>query len=360
MAITQLTITGTLIAPRAIAAALALTVTLSATACAAIVAVAVFVARTIFAGLPVTRLAIAGLAITGLAVAGTVVALLRTAVVAGLNGAGFAGLPSLGRLARFGGGEVRGFGLRLGAFVLEIDVEARGEVVAAEDFAGRAGGLHGPQQAEIVFRVLQIVLSEHPVASRRGVTSELLVLLEDVLGVAADLGALGTVGIEGPVGVLRLGFPPPAAAAATAPAAAIAAALTLHSLEISHCLITVLLPYGQTLSRSACASLQRDRALGPVSMSKTFECSLSPPRGHQARGLEAIAPAGPVCVLRGTPLPEPDDLVGDDSYVAPQGGVSKGFFDPATTLSRSPRSRRVCKAAAPASRNSASTGSFWS
>src|SRR5206468_6725788 len=79
---------------------------------------------------------------------------------------------------------------------------------------------------------------EHPVAGRRGVAGELLVLFEDVLGVAAHLGAFRPVGIEGPVGVLRLGLA--AATAAATSAAAIATALTLHTLEISHYLITVL------------------------------------------------------------------------------------------------------------------------
>src|SRR5439155_13553838 len=129
-------------------------------------------------------------------------------------------------------------GLGLGAFVLEIDVEAGREVVAAEDLAGRTGGLHRPKQAEVVLSVLQVILAEDPVAGRRGVPGELLVFLEDVLGVAADLRALGAVGIERAIGVLGLRLA--AAAAAASAAAAIAAALTLHTLEISHYLITVL------------------------------------------------------------------------------------------------------------------------
>src|SRR5207302_9328672 len=82
---------------------------------------------------------------------------------------------------------------------------------------------------EVVLRVLQIVLGEHPVAGGAGVARQLLVLLIDVLGGAADLDPVRPVGIEGAVGVvLRL------AAAASAATAAIAAPLTLHTLDISH------------------------------------------------------------------------------------------------------------------------------
>jgi hypothetical protein len=83
--------------------------------------------------------------------------------------------------------------------------------------------------------VLKIVLSEDPVAGRRGVTGKLLVLLEDVLGVAADLDALWPVGVERSIGVLSLRL----AASAASTATAIATALTLHTLEISHYSITV-------------------------------------------------------------------------------------------------------------------------
>lgn len=231
-------VSGTLVAPGTVAPALAVT---AAAVAAVLAAITVFIARPV----------IALLAVTLLTVTGTVVALLRPRLVAlavALCVSGtlvaaatvLAGLPGLGGVAGLGGGRIGGFGLGLGAFVLEIDVEAGGEVVAAKNLAGRPGRLHGPKQAEIVFGVLQVVLTEHPVTGRRGVAGELLVLFEDVLGVAADLRALGTVGVERPVGVLGLGLA--AAAAATASAAAIATALTLHTLEISHYLITVLLP----------------------------------------------------------------------------------------------------------------------
>ena len=231
-------VAGAVVAPRAVTAALAIAV-----------AVTVLVAR-----------ALVPLAILGTIVAGAVVALLLLPVSGTLVAAVFACLPGLGGFAGFGGSSVGGFGLGLGAFILEIDVEARGEVVAAEDFAGRAGGLHGAQQAEIVLGVLQVVLAEDAVAGRRGVPGELLVLLEDVLGVAADLGALGAVRIERPVGVLGLRL---TAAATTSTAATITAALALHTLEISHYLITVLVSLRPGPLGSACASLQRDRAPGP-------------------------------------------------------------------------------------------------
>ena len=76
--------------------------------------------------------------------------------------------------------------------------------------------------------MLQVVLSQNAVAGRRSVPGELLVFFEDVLGVAAHLHAVRAIGVEGPVRVLLLRL----AAAATA----IAAALALHTLEISHSL----------------------------------------------------------------------------------------------------------------------------
>src|SRR5690606_30112937 len=48
-----------------------------------------------------------------------------------------------------------GGGLLLAALVLEVDVEAGGELVAAQDLTGRPLRLHGAQQAEVVLRVLQ-------------------------------------------------------------------------------------------------------------------------------------------------------------------------------------------------------------
>gem|GEM_PF-4464156 len=84
--------------------------------------------------------------------------------------------------------------------------------------------------------MLQIVFAEHAVTRCRRVTRQLLVFLEHVLSVAADLGPLWTVRVECAIGVLRLRL---AAAATTAAAAAISTALTLHAFEISHYLITV-------------------------------------------------------------------------------------------------------------------------
>ena len=80
--------------------------------------------------------------------------------------------------------------------------------------------------------VLEVVLTQHPVAGRIRVAGQLLVLLEDVLGVAAHLHAVGAVRIESSIGVVRLRLAA-AAAAATTP---IAPALALHTLEISHIL----------------------------------------------------------------------------------------------------------------------------
>jgi hypothetical protein len=109
---------------------------------------------------------------------------------------------------------------------LEVDVEAGGILVAAEDLRDRPVRLHGAKGAEVVFGVLQVVLREHPVAGRRRVAGELLVALEDGLGGAADLHIVRSVRLERAIGVV-LGLAPAATAA-------IAAALTLHTLEISH------------------------------------------------------------------------------------------------------------------------------
>src|SRR5690606_12638304 len=113
------------------------------------------------------------------------------------------------------------------------DVEARRELVAAQDLARRALRLHGAQQAEIVLGVLQVVLGEDAVAGRAGVARQLLVLFEDVLRVAAHLHAVRAVGVESAVRVLLLRL-------AAAAGAAITATLTLHTLEISLCAVTVL------------------------------------------------------------------------------------------------------------------------
>ena len=74
--------------------------------------------------------------------------------------------------------------------------------------------------------VLEIVLRQNPVAGGRRVPGQLLVLLEDMLGVAPHLDAVRAVRIEGAVRIVLLGFIPAASA--------IAPALTLHALEISH------------------------------------------------------------------------------------------------------------------------------
>ena len=191
--------------------------------------------ETVVAGPIVSGSVIPGPVIPGPVVAGPVVAG-SVVLPAGL---GFR-LRRSGRLATgggLGGRFVGGLGLGLGALVLKVDVEAGGKVVAAKDVAGRALRLHGAQQAEVVLGVLKVVLRQDAVAGRARIPGELLVFLKNRLGVAADFDAFRPAGIEGPVGVLRL------LAAATAPAAAataaVAAALTLHSLEISHCPITV-------------------------------------------------------------------------------------------------------------------------
>ena len=78
-----------------------------------------------------------------------------------------------------------------------------------------------------MFGVLLIAFGQHPVAGGQGVARQLLVLLEDVLRGAPNLDAFGSIGFESAVGVLlRL--------AAAASATPIAAALPLHTLEISH------------------------------------------------------------------------------------------------------------------------------
>src|SRR5690606_11349055 len=191
------------------------------TAVAAIVAVPEAIAAVVAfpAAFEAVALAIVTLAVVALAVVAV------TAAFGALLAAFAIGLGRLGgflRLCVSGG---------LGAaLVLEIDVEAGGELIAAEDFAGRPLRLHGAQQSEVVLGVLQVVFGQHPVARRTRVTGQLLVFLEHVLGVAAHLHAVGPVGVEGPVRVLLW----------LAPAAApVAAALTLHTLEISHSSLTV-------------------------------------------------------------------------------------------------------------------------
>ncbi len=110
------------------------------------------------------RAIIALAVITGPIIALTVVA--RTLVAptfgTGLLAFAFAALGIFG--FRLGGRGVGGGGGLGAALILEIDVEARRDAVAAQDIAGRTRGLHGPNHPEIVFCVLQIVLRQHPVA----------------------------------------------------------------------------------------------------------------------------------------------------------------------------------------------------
>jgi hypothetical protein len=112
------------------------------------------------------------------------------------------------------------------ALVLEVNVEPGRKSVAAHDVAGRTLRLHRTQHAEVVLGVLLIALRQDAVAGGQRIARQLLILLEHVLSGAADLDAVGPVGLERAVGVvLRL------AASAAAP---IAAALPLHTFEISH------------------------------------------------------------------------------------------------------------------------------
>ena len=178
------------------------------------------VAPAVAAAFTLRAAAVAIVAFTALAVVtGTVAVLVAVAALVARLGLAVLALAVVGV----------GFGGRGGlspALVLEVDVEAVGELVAAEDLARRTRGLHGPHDPEVMLGMLQVVLGQHAVAARRRVTGELLVLFENVLGVAAHLDAVGAVRIESPVRVLLLRL-----ATATA---SIAAALTLHTLKISH------------------------------------------------------------------------------------------------------------------------------
>jgi len=197
-----------------------------------------FIARTIIPGLiiagsviPLTpAIAPATIVVVEVPVAVAVTIIAVVAIAPGIAVPGFClrlfltlGLR-LGRIGRRSG---------LGsALVFEIDVEAGGKRIAAQYLRGGTLGLHGPHDPEIVLCVLQVVLSQNPVTGRCRIPCQLLVFFEDVLGVTANLDAVGAIGLESPIGVLRLRF-------AATTAAAIAAALTLHTLEISHSLLTV-------------------------------------------------------------------------------------------------------------------------
>jgi hypothetical protein len=86
--------------------------------------------------------------------------------------------------------------------------------------------LHGAQDAEIVLGVLQVVLGQHPVARDGRVTRQLLVLFEDAWAAPRTLTPSGPFESNARLALCLLRL--------AAAAAAIAAALTLHTLEISH------------------------------------------------------------------------------------------------------------------------------
>ena len=114
--------------------------------------------------------------------------------------------------------------------IFEIDIEARRNRITSENFSRRTVRLNRPQEPEIVLGMLQIVFGQNPVTRRRRVTGQLLVLFEDVLGMAANLDPIRAIGFEGSVGVLlRL-----TTAAGIATAGPTAATLPLHSFEISY------------------------------------------------------------------------------------------------------------------------------
>ena len=196
---------------------------------------------TVFAGAFVSRAVVSGALIAGAVIAVIVAIFARTVVAIEVAVALRAVVLLLTVVARTilapftvftAGIGIAGLGLRLGVggsagFVLEVDVEAGGEGVTADDVAGGAAGLHGPKDPKIVLGVLLVAFRKHAVAGGQGVPRQLLVLLEDVLGCAADLHPIRSIGLERAVGVLlRL-------AAAAVSATPIAAALPLHILEIS-------------------------------------------------------------------------------------------------------------------------------
>ena len=129
------------------------------------------------------------------------------------------------------------------ALVLEIDIVARHELVASNDFRKWTQRLHGAHQTKVMFCMLEIVLSQNAIAGGLSVTGQLLVFFVDPLGGASNLDPLGAVGIKRPIGIVLRLTPATATAATTAAAIAVAAALALHTLEISHAfdLLTALL-----------------------------------------------------------------------------------------------------------------------
>lgn len=129
---------------------------------------------------------------------------------------------------------VLGIGLIFTGLIFEIDIKARGNRIAAKNFGGCAVRLNRPQDSEIMLSVLQIVLGQNSVAGRRGVTRQLLVLLEHVLSMAADLNAVGAIRLKCAIGILRRLT---AAIAALVPPRSTTAALPFHSFEISHAFV---------------------------------------------------------------------------------------------------------------------------
>jgi hypothetical protein len=309
-------------------------------------------------GAIITWPVVAGTLVPGPIIAGTVVAetLLLVAALLALAApiALFAVLllvAGLVPLALGGLGLAFGLGLALDevvvALVLEIDVEARGGL-ATEEVRRRAQRLHRAQHPEIMLGVLQITFRQHPVASRGGVARELLVLLEHMLGVAADLDAIRPVRIERPVDVvLRLAPAPAAAAGVSTP---VAAALPLHTLEISHIAdrIDAACGLSQALRSkclTGCRAYDRRTGRGP----------LRPPGSPTALRENAMRACRlpPRSEIRNT---QSDDLGEDTSDLANESRLSKAFVEkapqaglqPITARSRPPKSPNTFSASAPA------------
>jgi hypothetical protein len=194
-----------------------------------VVAVAVAALGTVVAVAPAVPAALAiAVAVVAVSVFAVAVAVAVTVAaleaVATLLAALALGAFALGLTVALSLDDFRLFG-RLG---LEVDLVG-GVDVLADDVGDRTIRLDGAQDAEVVLGVLQVVFSEHPVARRRGVARQLLVLFVDALGRAAHLHAFRTVRVERAVSVVLLRL----AAVATA---IVAAALALHAFEISHVL----------------------------------------------------------------------------------------------------------------------------
>jgi hypothetical protein len=184
----------------------------------AIIAVAAIGTVAITARLVLTRLIIAVLILTRLIT--LFLALVLTLLLTGLGPVG-------------GFTTVLSLTLILTIFVFEIDIKPGRNRITAQNFCRRAMRLNRPQDPEIVFSVLQIILCQHPIAGRRGVAGQLLVLFEDVLSMATNLDPIGAIGFKRPIGVLlRLA----AAIAALGSPGSTTATLPLHSFEISHVL----------------------------------------------------------------------------------------------------------------------------